>query len=160
MSTPDYRCCDTLNGLTAEPRIAGHHALCPRFGMAAIEARGAAAAELVALAARTANEIDPAYCLRGLQIDNFIATLGQELDQARADRAVLLTALRERDAEVKRLRPLVEEVAHLDEIDPAGADRPILLHRLTTAATRARAALRPAGTLASIPPDSCDGDDR
>lgn len=74
MSAPDFRCCDTLNGLTAEPRVAGHHALCPRFGLAAIEARHA--------------ELDR-YLAAGNHLD------AEDGGDADADRAVLLAALRE-----------------------------------------------------------------
>lgn len=82
----DYGCCDTLNAASAEPRTAGHHALCPRWGRRAIEARHAAGE-------------------RGL----FLVEPGG--GEAQDDRGVLLQALQEREAELERLRPIVERVA-------------------------------------------------
>lgn len=83
MGADDFRCCDTLNALAAEPRLAGHHALCAAFGRSAIEAR--------------AKRVE-----------------GWPLSGAEADRVVLLRALRERDAEVQRLQPIVERLAEGD----------------------------------------------
>ena len=74
----------------------------------------------------------------------------REVEQLRADRGTLLAMLREARAEAERLRPIVEDVAQGGRIG----------ERAMGLVVRARAALRPAGTLASIPVDSCDGGDR
>lgn len=92
----------------------------------------------------------------------------------------LLAALRKERAEVERLRGIVEALAaekpivNVEGIDRDGDDFCFFCERPATAdgicdhtvgclrerAVAAVRALRPAGTLASLPVDSCDGDDR
>ncbi len=151
MSTGDYGCCDTLNHLTAEPRLAGHHALCPRFGLAALERRIAEDE-----AAPFGERVKRCY-----QTIEDRAVLVQALREERSARAVERAEWQEAERvqvdEVARLRALMAELA--DEMEYPTAE---WAEVCTVAARRLRAALkRPAGTLTSLPVDGdCDGSDR
>lgn len=162
MSNPgDYGCCDTLNHLTAEPRLAGHHALCPRFGLAA-------------LARRIAEDDGASYGERAKRCYQTIedrAVLVQGLREERAARATERAEWQEAERvqvdEVARLRGIVEALAESDtgEVCVLCSHLPewpaqLGSHAPACPKERARASLGPAGTLASLPVDDCDGDDR
>lgn len=70
--------------------------------------------------------------------------------QAHADRAVLLAAVKELQARVA-----AEEAGRADALRWLESEKPS-----GQVIEGARAALRPTGTLASLPPDACDGGDR
>lgn len=148
---PAYECCWNLDALTAEPRTAGHHALCPSKGRLAIEARHRAEEP-------TPDEIGPLGPRRAWH---------PEHAQAHADRDVLLAALREREEEVQRLRPIVEAVAECDPVYVGDAGEQdcalcvptvghlngaLMRHGDDCLRERARAALRPPATMS---PDVC-----
>ena len=185
MSTPgDYSCCSDLDALTMEPRLAGHHALCPELRIAAIEKRHAAAESAGLDPGRENDHEDRAVLLAALREaraevqrlqarEAELLRHGDDTEAAKARQKRVLEAKADEwlggataaVEELQRLRPIVEEVRgeaaaalayHAAQTKPNHPPNGLSV----SAARELLRIVRHAGTLASIPPDECDGSDR
>jgi len=153
-----HPCCETLASLGPEDWIGGHHRTCPRFGLAAIEARDGGRAFDTADLARA----DRATLLAVLDEER-ARHAAREAEWQEAER-VAVDAARRREP-IHTFWQVTDEErdqveALLGERPPACHDcgrRPVILD-VVPRSTCERC--RPKGDLASIPVDSCDGADR